>query len=37
MGERYDQWKKIERGDAKIVIGARSAICTGPKSGINHN
>lgn len=25
-GERYDQWKKIERGDAKIVIGARSAI-----------
>lgn len=26
VGERYDQWKKIERGDAKIVIGARSAI-----------
>ena len=26
FGERYDQWKKIERGDAKIVIGARSAI-----------
>ena len=26
LGERYDQWKKIERGDAKIVIGARSAI-----------
>ena len=26
IGERYDQWKKIERGDAKIVIGARSAI-----------
>ena len=25
-GERYDQWKKIEREDAKIVIGARSAI-----------
>lgn len=26
VGERYDQWKKIERGTAKIVIGARSAI-----------
>ena len=25
-GERFDQWKKIERGQAKIVIGARSAI-----------
>lgn len=26
MGERYDEWKKIENGNAKIVIGARSAI-----------
>ena len=26
VGERYDQWKKIERGEAKIVIGARSAM-----------
>jgi primosomal protein N' (replication factor Y) len=26
VGERYDQWKKIEQGKAKIVIGARSAI-----------
>ena len=26
IGERFDQWKKIERGTAKIVIGARSAI-----------
>ena len=26
VGERYDQWKKIERGEARIVIGARSAI-----------
>ena len=26
VGERYDQWEKIERGDAKIVIGARSAM-----------
>ena len=23
---RYDQWRKIERGEAKIVVGARSAI-----------
>ena len=26
VGERYDQWNKIKRGEAKIVIGARSAI-----------
>ena len=26
IGERYDQWYKIKNGDAKIVIGARSAI-----------
>ena len=26
VGERYDQWNKIEEGRAKIVIGARSAI-----------
>lgn len=25
-GERFDQWKKIKKGQAKIVIGARSAI-----------
>lgn len=25
-GERFDEWHKIKRGDAKIVIGARSAI-----------
>lgn len=25
-GERHDEWKKIQKGDAKIVIGARSAI-----------
>lgn len=25
-GERHDEWHKIRRGDAKIVIGARSAI-----------
>lgn len=25
-GERYDTWKRLREGDAKIVIGARSAI-----------
>lgn len=25
-GERYDEWHRIRRGDAQIVIGARSAI-----------
>lgn len=26
VGERYDQWQKINNGQAKIIIGARSAI-----------
>ena len=26
IGERYDEWNKIKDGNAKIVIGARSAI-----------
>lgn len=26
VGERYDQWYKIKKGEAKIVIGARSAM-----------
>ena len=26
VGERYDEWKRIEKDEAKIVIGARSAI-----------
>lgn len=26
VGERFDEWHKIHRGEAKIVIGARSAI-----------
>ena len=26
QGERFDQWKNIKSGKAKIVIGARSAI-----------
>ena len=26
MGERYDEWRKIHRGEVKIVVGARSAV-----------
>lgn len=26
VGERYDSWERIENGEARIVIGARSAI-----------
>lgn len=26
VGERYDEWRRIIRGEARIVIGARSAI-----------
>ena len=26
LGERYDEWNRIREGEAKIVIGARSAI-----------
>jgi len=25
-GERYDQWKRARRGDAKVVVGTRSAV-----------
>ncbi|MCX7695563.1 MAG: primosomal protein N' [Caloramator sp.] len=25
-GERYDEWRRISRGEAKIVVGARSAV-----------
>ena len=25
-GEKYDEWRKAERGDAQVVVGARSAI-----------
>ncbi|MGZ7144649.1 DEAD/DEAH box helicase, partial [Streptococcus pyogenes] len=25
-GEKYDEWRKIERGQAKVVVGARSAV-----------
>jgi len=26
VAERYDEWKRVKRGDAKLVIGTRSAI-----------
>lgn len=26
QGEKYDEWRKIERGEAQVVIGARSAV-----------
>jgi primosomal protein N' (replication factor Y) len=26
QGERYDEWRRAERGDARIVVGARSAV-----------
>ena len=25
-GERYDEWRRIRRGEARVVIGARSAV-----------
>ncbi len=34
-GERHDEWHRIQRGEASIVIGARSAIfCPVPKLGL---
>lgn len=26
QGERYDEWRRIERGEAQVVVGARSAV-----------
>ena len=26
LGERYDEYKRIKKGDAKVVVGARSAV-----------
>jgi len=38
VGERYDEWKRIDKEEAKIVIGARSRhICTSTKLGNNYN
>jgi primosomal protein N' (replication factor Y) len=25
-GERYDEWRRIQRGEARVVVGARSAV-----------
>ena len=25
-GEKYDEWRKVERGEAQVVVGARSAV-----------
>ena len=26
VGERYDQWKRVRSGDAKVIVGTRSAV-----------
>lgn len=26
VGEKYDEWRKIQQGKVKVVVGARSAI-----------
>ncbi|MER2189812.1 MAG: primosomal protein N' [Solibacillus sp.] len=26
LGEKYDEWRKIQKGEVKVVVGARSAI-----------
>lgn len=26
IGERYDEWKRVKRGDARVVVGTRSAV-----------
>ena len=26
LGERYDEWRRLRRGDAQVVVGSRSAI-----------
>lgn len=26
QGERYDEWRKIQRGDVRVAVGARSAV-----------
>ncbi len=34
-GERYDQWKRVRSGDAKVVVGTRSAVfAPAPNLGI---
>ena len=36
IGEKYDEWRRIKSGEAKIVIGARSAIFS-PLNNIGHH
>ncbi|MFZ5924799.1 MAG: primosomal protein N' [Bacillota bacterium] len=26
LGERYDEWRRVEKGEARVIIGARSAV-----------
>ncbi len=34
-GERYDQWKRVRTGDARVVVGTRSAVfAPGPRLGL---
>ena len=35
-GERYDEWRRIEKGDAQVVVGARSAIFAPIKKSGRH-
>ena len=34
QGEKYDEWRKIERGEAEVVVGARSAILRQSKTSV---
>ena len=37
-GEKYDEWRRIRRGEAQVVVGARSAIfCSFKKYWLNSN
>ena len=37
-GERYDEWKRMILGKARVVIGARSAVfCTAPRRWCYNN
>ncbi len=36
QGEKYDEWRKIEREEAQVVVGARSAILPAEKYRADH-
>ncbi len=36
QGEKYDEWRKIEREEAQVVVGARSAIFAPLKISADH-